>query len=192
VLFHQARSSRGEYVLIAPQLQKAGYVCLAIDQRSGDHWSGIRNETAARARIENKPAAYIDARPDLDAAVAWIRAQGYTGKLAVVGSSYSSSLAIFLGADSKEVSAVVCFSPGDYLPPRGSILTAAKRLTKPTLIVCPPKEERQAQAVFDPIAAEQKQIIVQPEGVHGASTLDRSPTREDLWTQLLAFLGKSL
>jgi len=192
LLFHQARSSRGEYTFIAPRLVKAGYNCLAIDQRVGDVWAMVLNETYPRAQKSRRQTQYQDARADLDRAVAWARELGFTGKLGIVGSSYSSSLAIFVGADNKDVSAVVSFSPGDYLPPRGSILEAAKRLDKPTLVVCPPKEERQARAVFDAIAAEGKRLIVQPEGVHGASTLDRSPTREGLWKRLLAFLSKSL
>ena len=192
VLFHQARSSRGEYAMIAPRLVEAGYTCLAIDQRSGDHWSGIKNATAARARIKRLKTNYIDARPDLDAAIKWLRKEGYKGKLAIVGSSYSSSLAIYIGADNPDVNAVVSFSPGDYLPPRGSILEAAKRLDKPTLVVCPPREEGQAKQVYGPIAAEAKELYVQPEGIHGASTLYRSPTKEAAWKRLLAFLAKHL
>jgi dienelactone hydrolase len=152
----------------------------------------VRNETYRRAQKQRKQTNYIDARADLERAVTWARELGYTGKLGIVGSSYSSSLAIFVGADSKDVSAVVSFSPGDYLPPRGSITAAGKRLDKPTLIVCPPEEKRQAQPVFASVASEKKQLIVQPEGVHGASTLDRSPTREALWKQLLAFLSENL
>ncbi len=192
VLFHQARSSRGEYGDIAPRLMHMGYTCLAIDQRSGDRWAGIRNETAARAKKAGTPQGYIDARADLDAAIAWLRSEGHTGKLAIVGSSYSSSLAIFVGADNKEVAAVVSFSPGDYLPPRGSILAAGKRLTKPLLVVCPPREKRQAQQVFDAVASEAKTLYVQPLGVHGASTLNRSPTAAEAWTRFTDFLAASL
>jgi len=36
VLFHQAGFSRGEYREIAPKLNKLGFNCMAIDQRSGD------------------------------------------------------------------------------------------------------------------------------------------------------------
>lgn len=188
VLFHQARSSRGEYRRIAPTLVSEGYNVLAVDQRSGDKWGDIDNESAKRAKDKGLAANYIDARPDLDRAVAWARELGLKGTLAIVGSSYSSSLAVFVAADNKEVSAVVSFSPGDYLPPRGSIVEAAKRLTKPALVVCPPREERQAKQVFDPIASKHKQLYVQPEGVHGASTLDRSPTYDEAWGVFLGFL----
>jgi len=36
ILCHQARWSRGEYREIAPKLNKLGFNCMAIDQRSGD------------------------------------------------------------------------------------------------------------------------------------------------------------
>ena len=192
LLFHQAHSSRGEYGVIAPRLVKAGFNCLAIDQRSGAAWSGIRNETAARAETADLDRAYIDARPDLDRAVSWARELGFSGKLAVVGSSYSSALVIFVGAETEGLSAVVSFSPGDYLPPRGSIFEAGKKLTLPTLILCPPREERQATEVFEHIASEAKFLYVQPDGVHGASTLYRSKSAEQAWSKLLAFLKKHL
>ena len=35
LLFHQARSNRGEYATITPDLLKAGYNVLVIDQRAG-------------------------------------------------------------------------------------------------------------------------------------------------------------
>jgi len=36
VLFHQAGFSRGEYREITPKLNRLGFNCMAIDQRSGD------------------------------------------------------------------------------------------------------------------------------------------------------------
>ena len=49
VLFHQARWSRGEYREIAPKLNKMGFNCLAVDQRSGDAVNGVENETKKSA-----------------------------------------------------------------------------------------------------------------------------------------------
>ena len=43
VLFHQAGWSRGEYREIAPKLNELGYICLAIDQRSGKGVNGVAN-----------------------------------------------------------------------------------------------------------------------------------------------------
>ncbi len=190
ILFHQAQSSRGEYRFIARRLVAAGFDCLAIDQRSGEGWAMIRNETAVAAAEEGLPRDYLDALPDLRRSVNWARELGYKGKIGVMGSSYSASLVIFLGAEMADLGAVVSFSPGDYLPPHGSILTAARALSVPTLVICPPREEGQARQVFQAIASRTKQLYVQPAGIHGASTLDRSPTRDQAWERLLKFLKK--
>jgi len=50
VLFHQAGWSRGEYNEIAPKLNKLGFNCMAVDQRSGGSVNGIQNETTALAQ----------------------------------------------------------------------------------------------------------------------------------------------
>ena len=49
LLCHQAGFSRGEYVETAKRLNKLGYSCLAIDQRSGKVVNGIVNQTAKLA-----------------------------------------------------------------------------------------------------------------------------------------------
>jgi hypothetical protein len=45
ILFHQARWSRGEYLEIAPKLNKLGFNCMAVDQQSGGEINNIVNET---------------------------------------------------------------------------------------------------------------------------------------------------
>ncbi len=195
LLFHQAHSSRGEYRKIAPRLVKAGYNCLALDQRSGAgglEWNDVVNETAKRAAEANKPQGYLDAKADLVRAIKWARELGFTGKMAIWGSSYSSSLAIFVGAETKGLAAVLSFSPGDYLPPRGSILEAAKKLDVPTLVVCPTNEEAQARRVYDPIASTDKELYVQVGGEHGSRTLFLSESKDDAWVRVMTFLGKHL
>ena len=197
--FHQARSSRAEYRPIAPRLVAAGYNVLAIDQRSGAGWNAVRNATAAEAVAKGKirqgraagVAGYQKARPDLDRAIAWARELKFTGPLVIIGSSYSSSLAIYVAAENAEVSAVVSCSPGDYLPRKGSMAEAGKKLLKPTLIICPPNEERQARVVLNLVASEDKELYAQPQGRHGASTFYASPTADAAWTKLLDFLKRA-
>lgn len=194
--FHQAASGRAEYRPIAPQLVEQGFNVLAIDQRSGNGWNAVANATAAEAvqkgLMKQGRAAgvqgYLAARADLDRAVAWVRELGYTGPLAIIGSSYSSSLAIFVAAENPEVVAVVSCSPGDYLPPKGSILEAGRKLQKPTLIICPPNEEAQAKVVAVAVGSKDKELYVQPQGQHGARTFYTSPTRADAFAKLVAFL----
>jgi dienelactone hydrolase len=170
---------------------KAGYNCLALDARSGAQWAGTLNETAARAKAKGLDQRYAMALDDLMRAVQWARELGYTGKLAVWGSSYSAALVLFRGM-AKGADCVVAFSPGDYVQPKGSTLEAAARLAKPVLVVCPPKEERGARAVFDLIPSETKEILVHEEGLHGSRTLYVSPKPEPAWEKVLAFLEAHL
>lgn len=191
LLFHQARSSRGEYRLIAPRLVKAGFNCLAIDQRVGEGWGGVRNETAA-GYGGKKDLGYVDAKPDLERAMAWVRELGFTGKLAIVGSSYSAALVVFLAAENAGIDAVVLFSPGPYLKLKGTIHEAAKWVREPVLVVAPKREEDQARKVVEALGSDEVDFVILPKGVHGASTLYRSPQGESAWTSFLQFLRGTL
>ena len=69
LLFHQAGWSRGEYLEIAPKLNKLGFNCLAVDQRSGNKVNNVPNETFRKAQQEMKPTQYLTAIPDMEAAI---------------------------------------------------------------------------------------------------------------------------
>jgi dienelactone hydrolase len=192
LLFHQARSSRGEYREIAPRLVEAGYNCLALDQRSGKEWLGVVNETAKRAADQGKPQNYHDAKPDLLRAAAWARELGFKGRLAILGSSYSAALVVILGSEIEGVDAVIAFSPGDYVQPRGSVFEGAKKLKAPTLIVCPLNEKPQAEPIHDALGNDEADFHAFPRAVHGASMLYRSAQAEEIWRKLLQFLEGTL
>jgi dienelactone hydrolase len=183
LLCHQARSSRGEYRPIAPRLQKLGFACLALDQRSGKEWSGVVNETAKRALAAKKPVGYLDARQDIEAGMSWIKAQGYTGKLVLWGSSYSASLVLIVAAAHPEVHAVLSFSPGEYFRPKDRVRSAAKTLANtPVLIVGPEKEKAQITAIHKVIPPScLPQLAVDPLFLHGARTLYRGKAAKDVW-----------
>jgi len=112
VLFHQAGSSRGEYREIAPRLVSMGFNCLAVDQRSGRTRSGVDNETAAR--VTGSVPTFVDAIPDLEAAIAKVKSDYASGDVIIWGSSYSSSLVLKLAAEQPNLaSGVLSFSPGE-------------------------------------------------------------------------------
>ena len=115
VLFHQAGWSRGEYKEIAPKLNKMGFNCLAIDQRSGGEINGVVNETYKRA-VENKlGTAYVDAEVDMVAAIDFAKKNfDKAAKLVVWGSSYSAGLVLKLAGERNDIDAVLAFSPGEY------------------------------------------------------------------------------
>ena len=168
LLFHQAHANRHEYDSVVPALQKLGFDTLAIDQRSGGDLFGGHNETVAKLGAS---ADYLAALPDLEAALAWARAQHYA-RIVAVGSSYSSSLVIVLAAKHPQgLSAIASFSPGEYFDDKNQIKQAAARVTLPFYITTDPAEAGDvAEVLRDAHGA--NVVHYQPKvGVHGASTL---------------------
>jgi pimeloyl-ACP methyl ester carboxylesterase len=171
LLFHQAGASRHEYDPLVPVLTRMGYDTLAIDQRSGDGLFGGRNETVTR---RGGSADYLDALPDLEGALAWARARGYA-RIAVVGSSYSASLAIVLAArHPQDLAAVASFSPGEYFDDKDMIRRAAAKITIPFYITTRPEEEDKVAEVLRDAHGSNVTHYRQAVGVHGASTLVKS------------------
>jgi pimeloyl-ACP methyl ester carboxylesterase len=168
LLFHQAGASRHEYDPLVPVLTRMGYDTLAIDQRSGDGLFGGRNETVMK---RGGSADYLDALPDLEGALAWARARGYA-RIAVVGSSYSASLAIVLAArHPQDLAAVASFSPGEYFDDKDMIKRAAAKITVPFYVTTRPEEEDKVAEVLRDAHGGNLTHYRQAVGVHGASTL---------------------
>ncbi len=192
LLFHQAGSNRGEYSTIAPRLNKMGFHALAIDQRSGGARFGFENETVNRL---GKSADYLAALPDLEAALEWKSAAGYTGKTIVWGSSYSAALVFLLAAEHPEIDAVLSFSPGEYLGSRtNEVGRAARRISQPFLVAAPSGERARAGEVFDAIPVEDKKLVIPGHAVHGSSMLvpSRNAGAEPFWSDVRAFLKRYL
>lgn len=185
VLFHMAGSSRGEYAAIAPRLQALGYRTLAVDQRSGGAFGGVVNETAAFV----PGASFLDAVPDLVAAVAHARGTMGAARVAVVGSSYSASLVILLaGRDAGFAEAVAAFSPGEYFPEPRLIGTAAAGLAVPLFVTGARGETAQWQALVPEGSDLVTGFVPLGAGAHGASALT-SPDGAEYWAALEAFLA---
>lgn len=196
LLFHQAGSSKDEYASIAPRLNREGYSALAIDQRSGGSLYGT-NETAARAAPGtggNEDAGYPAAEPDLQAALDW----GMRRKLPLIlwGSSYSAALVFDVAAQNPgKVTALLAFSPGEYMPDRHFVGRAAARLTIPVFIdsAAKPDEISAAKAIADAVPGGRASQYVPANGVHGSSTLigTKNPQGVDEnWKEVLAFLKR--
>jgi alpha-beta hydrolase superfamily lysophospholipase len=189
LLFHQAGSSKDEYAVIAPRLVAAGYAALAIDQRSGGDMFG-RNETVAAGA----GSEFIDAKRDLEAALAWGKAQSVP--LIVWGSSYSSAVAFLLAAEHPaEVKALLAFSPGEYLGQPRLVRDAAAQVKAPVFVTSASSSEEvaNAKAIFDAVPAGPANVRAVPQqGVHGSSTLiaARNTGAERNWPQVLAFLAR--
>src|SRR6476619_1232244 len=171
LLFHQAGSNRGEYATIGPTLATLGFNALAIDQRSGGNAWGRTNETVKRL---GKSTDYAEALHDLEAALQWAKSSGHTGPILVWGSSYSAALVFLLAAEHQdEITAILAFSPGEYLRGSSTVRKAAARVSIPIFVTSAkdPKEIAVAKSILDVSPSlEKNQFFAQIAGFHGSST----------------------
>ena len=198
LLFHQAGAdARGEYTQIAIRLQANGFNVLAIDQRvGGDRFDGVNRTMAGLARQDY---GYCDAYPDLEAALNYVRDDGFHGPLAAWGSSYSAALVFQLAARNVgDVDAVLGFSPASGAPLKGCALDPyLRQLDIPVLALRPQSEFEieSVQAQMRAFAEHGAQTYVANPGVHGSSMLNAErvgASTEATWDVVLGFLAESL
>ncbi|NCF92275.1 MAG: hypothetical protein GWQ05_15160 [Verrucomicrobiaceae bacterium] len=147
VLFHQVNWSRTEYPEIAPRLQDLGLQALAVGQRSGNAVNGVTNHTAQQAKADGLGTSFIDALPNMRAALR--HAISLTsGPILSWGSSYSSALILKVAADDpSQADGVLSFSPSEYFPDRQLIQKAVINLTVPTFITSARSEANNYAAI---------------------------------------------
>jgi alpha-beta hydrolase superfamily lysophospholipase len=197
LLFHQAGGdARGEYASIADRLLQTGYNVLAIDQRSGGDRFGGENRTIAG--LDRTDYGYCDVYPDLEAALRFARESGFTGPLAVWGSSYSAALVFQLGAKHEdEVAAILGFSPASGAPLADCALDPyLPALTAPALALRPQREFEieSVQLQMKEFESFGVQTYVADPGVHGSSMLNAErvgESTETTWNVVLDFLASA-
>lgn len=192
ILFHQAGWSRGEYLEIAPKLNKLGYNCLAVDQRSGGKVNGVENQTASRAKKAGKGTGYADAFKDVEAAVKYVKESFKSEKIIIWGSSYSSSLVLkYAGDYPNEVNAVLAFAPGEYFGSKDWIQSSAKKIVAPSFITSAKSEKRNWWAIHEAITPKTKSYYLPSSaGNHGSRALwDKFSDSDGYWKAVKEFLG---
>jgi len=127
----------------------------------------------------------------------WAKSSGHTGPILVWGSSYSAALVFLLAAGHQdEITAILAFSPGEYLRGSSTVRKAAARVSIPIFVTSAkdPKEIAVAKSILDVSPSlEKNQFVPQIAGVHGSSTLreDQNPDgAEENWTAVKQFLAK--
>ena len=192
VLCHQASFNKFEYDDIAPMLRDMGYNCLAIDQRSGGPISSTTNETWQEALKQGKPVEFTDAEQDILAAVEFA-AKKYTQPVILWGSSYSSTLALYMGQEQSNIKAVIAFSPGNYLENvKGSLTDKLWDFKKPVFITASKFEKPDIDVLTSKMVLADKQIIFIPtgEGYHGSKALWLTqPGRDEYLSAVTKFLN---
>ncbi|OEK02442.1 hypothetical protein BFP97_13330 [Roseivirga sp. 4D4] len=191
LLCHQAGYNKYEYADIAPKLNEMGFNVMAIDQRSGGSFGGQSNATFERAKSAGLETGFLDAEQDIEAAVNFLY-EKYGKQVILWGSSYSSSLALFIGDSNERVSAMISFSPGDYFgDAKPSLSTVFKSVEKPFLVTSSKEEAKALSSLIEGAQLNQKQsqFIPQGQGYHGSRALwEGQEGGEEYWSQVTSFL----
>ena len=198
VLLHQAGWSRGEYLEIAPKLNRLGFNAIAVDLRSGGKVNGVINETAKRAKTKGKGTSYLDAKQDIEAALKYARGLvGSKQKVIAWGSSYSSALVLQIAGESPNLAdAVLSFSPGEYFTRAGKpadwIQQSAKSINVPVFITSAKSEAKRWKPIFDLIPNKNKvSFIPKTKGHHGSRALwDKFADSKAYWQAVSRFLDQ--
>ena len=190
LLFHQFRASRGEYGDIAPVLISMGFNCFAFDTRAGgtDRWNNVENETTKNSVDVGRD--YLSVYPDLESAFDYVKSKGFTGKIIVWGSSFSSVLVLkFAEEHASEIAGVLSFSPGEYIDGHNGIVAewASKIKNLPTFIACGATESKRAKPIFEQVKSKAKVFYLPDIGRHGSSILLDDAKN---WKPVKAFLKR--
>jgi alpha-beta hydrolase superfamily lysophospholipase len=194
VLYHQSQSSRGEYREIAPKLNKLGFNCMAIDQRSGDGKNDVDNQTVMDALEKDKEIEHTDAEIDLVSALEYARSHYAKGKLIGWGSSYSSALILKIAGDDLGImDGVMAFSPAEYFLPRVNIAASAKQIKILVFVAAAKDEERRLRLIYDVITSPKTLFLPVVKGAHGSSALyEEQEESKQYWEAVEAFLKSFL
>jgi pimeloyl-ACP methyl ester carboxylesterase len=158
---------------------------------------GNKNENETVAHL-GKSAEYLDALPDLKAALEWARADNRKRKVILWGSSYSSSLVFIIAADNPgEVAGILAFSPGEYFANQHMIHDSAAKIHVPVFVTsaADADEIAAAKSILAAVPGREqgkdKVQYIPKSGVHGSSTLrdDRDlKGAASNWDAVMAFL----
>ncbi len=191
LLCHQAGYSRGEYINTAKKLNELGFSCMAIDQRSGKKVNGVTNQTAIDADSKLRNVGYAGAKQDVEAAINYLYEINGNQSIILVGSSYSASLALWIGSENEKIKAVAAFSPGEYLT--GINLTKTiKRINIPTFVTSSKREIGPVEKLLSKV---KRDLVIQfkPEvkGFHGSKALwNKNEGHQSYWNAFKSFLMK--
>lgn len=193
ILHHQAGFSRGEYLSIAPKLNKLGFNCIATDQRSGNEVNEVINQTHLAAEKQGKETKYVNAIPDLQATLQYVKSELKAQEIIIWGSSYSAALTFYMASQYPEdIKAVLAFSPGEYFEIGDKTIGSfAVQVKCPVFITSAKKEEEYWRVIYDAVSGEKYFYLPQEEGFHGSRALWPDKVGHELvWKEVEAFLEK--
>ena len=196
LLFHQSGWSRGEYLEIAPKLNRMGFNCMAVDLRHGGEINNVKNMTKTSADKMHKKDTNIAPLPDIQKAVDFVRENYSEGNLILWGSSFSAGLVLKYAGDNPEhIDGVITFSPGEYYSARASntfVRESAKNITCPVFITSAKDEKKDWWQIYSVIPSKNKfWFLPVTSGNHGSKALwEKFEDNKAYWHALTTFLVK--
>ena len=189
LLCHQAGFSRGEYLNTAKELNALGFSCMAIDQRSGLEVNGIINQTAIDANNKLRNVGYAGAKQDVEAAIDYLYKLNGEQPIILVGSSYSASLALWIGSENLKTKAIAVFSPGEYL----TGIKLKQTIKSISIPVFATSSKREIKPVEKLLSQVKPNLITQfkpkLKGYHGSKALwKKNDGHENYWNAFKDFL----
>jgi dienelactone hydrolase len=190
LLFHTELSSRAEYDSLAYRFVKMKYNCLSVDLRSGDRYLFADNKTAKRARSKDMARSLAASEKDIRAAISYVDSLSEQA-VVLLGSSASATLVLKVARSHPRVSAVLAFSPGEFLRPRTSLKEIVSNLDKPVFVAGSAEEYPYLTEVF---AHMDPGLVTLSEGIeqnpHRGTEMLRpgNPVRDQFWLSLLLFI----
>lgn len=153
---------------------------------------GETNETKNRAKEQGLSTGYLDAKPDIESAIDYAYNLNDNKQIILLGSSYSSALALLISAKSEKVKSVIAFSPDEHL--KGvNLAVKIKNINIPIFATSAKKEIKQVSEVLKFV--DKKHIThFKPniEGFHGSKTIWEVVNGfETYWEALKEFLIKT-
>ena len=149
------------------------------------------NETMLKAKALGRPVDFLDAEQDIIAAINYT-SNKYNKKVILWGSSYSSTLALWIALENKNVAAVISFSPGDYfVEEKGSLTEKLKRLSIPMFVTSSLEEAPETTKMLANVKMDATKIQFIPKsiGTHGSRALWKTDeNNEEYWTAIGPFL----
>lgn len=193
LLLHQWQSDRKSYDDFARRLQAKGFGVLAIDGRGfGDSVKTVDGEAVGTDRGDETVKGM---KADVAGAFKFLAQQKNVdaARVAVVGASYGSSLAMIYGAENKQVKAIALLSPGLNYFGNLPIEDALKNYGDRSLLLVAAEDDQDSaetvRKLKEAVANEKYETQIYPRGGHGTQLFDERVGLEDL---LEKFLAKSL
>ena len=181
LLMHQNQATRYSYESVIPQFVEEGYIVLAVDLRGHGQTGGSVD--------------WEQAQDDTQKWLAWLREQEGVNdaKIAIIGASIGSNLALIGCAQDVQCVTAIALSPGlDYFGVQPEDFVADGLQTRSALLIAGNRDRESADAIRTIFAAAKGKVGAEmfPSGSHGTAFFGTERSRQDTMALILTWLDQ--